>query len=254
MFKLDLSLYILTYSERYKFFNFKTKLPRKHKNSDIDIWSRVDNMVWKNYLSLCNTFSNLSKMVDIIYPLVSRHLHDKLTSNFTVKKIKGKYQHIFSIFLTLVYKMRLFCKFIKWDYSSVYTIWNLVETNKHGWKSTDKRTRVNKPRVEKAYYPTMLFYTLPLQHGVHLNPNHFFFFFFKLTLSQTTNFRLFQTERVCRWQFQIQWKWEKVLQTGRKRCGKKKNCSLWAISPFPTVFSKGLYCRHVKTRACLGKG
>ena len=23
---------------------------------------------------------------------------------------------------------------------------------------------------------------------------------------------------------------------------------------FPTVFSKDLYCRHVKTRACLGKG
>ena len=27
-----------------------------------------------------------------------------------------------------------------------------------------------------------------------------------------------------------------------------------AISPFPAVFSKGLHCRHVKTRACLGKG
>ena len=26
------------------------------------------------------------------------------------------------------------------------------------------------------------------------------------------------------------------------------------LSLFPTVFSKGLYCRHVKTRACLGKG
>ena len=24
--------------------------------------------------------------------------------------------------------------------------------------------------------------------------------------------------------------------------------------PFPTVFSKDLYCRHVKTMACLGKG
>ena len=28
------------------------------------------------------------------------------------------------------------------------------------------------------------------------------------------------------------------------------NCLLQAISPFPTVFSKDLYCRHVKTRAC----
>ena len=36
--------------------------------------------------------------------------------------------------------------------------------------------------------------------------------------------------------------------------GKRRNCSLRAISPFPAVFSKDLYCRHVKTRACLGKG
>ena len=28
---------------------------------------------------------------------------------------------------------------------------------------------------------------------------------------------------------------------------------LRAISPFPTVFSKDFYCRHGKTRACLGK-
>ena len=26
--------------------------------------------------------------------------------------------------------------------------------------------------------------------------------------------------------------------TGRKHCGKRRNCSLQAISPFPTVFSK----------------
>ena len=31
-------------------------------------------------------------------------------------------------------------------------------------------------------------------------------------------------------------------------------CSSRANSPFPTVFSKDLYCRHVKTRGCLGKG
>ena len=41
---------------------------------------------------------------------------------------------------------------------------------------------------------------------------------------------------------------------GRKHCGKRRNCSLRAISPFPTAFSEDLYCRHVKTRACLGKG
>ena len=41
---------------------------------------------------------------------------------------------------------------------------------------------------------------------------------------------------------------------GRKHCGKRRNCSLRAISPFPTVFSKDLYCRNVKLGACLGKG
>ena len=39
-----------------------------------------------------------------------------------------------------------------------------------------------------------------------------------------------------------------------KHCGKRRNCSLRAISPFPTVLSKDLSCRHVNTRACLGKG
>ena len=37
-----------------------------------------------------------------------------------------------------------------------------------------------------------------------------------------------------------------ALQAVRKHCGKRRNCSLRAISPFPTVFSKDLYCRHVK--------
>ena len=75
-----------------------------------------------------------------------------------------------------------------------------------------------------------------------------------LTLSQPTYFRLPQTGRVCRGQFWIWWKWQKVLQTGRKHCGKRKNCSLRGISLFPSVFSKSLDCRHVKTKACLGKG
>ena len=43
-----------------------------------------------------------------------------------------------------------------------------------------------------------------------------------LTLSQTTNFWLFQTERVCRRQFQIWWKWQKVLQRGGKHWEKEK--------------------------------
>ena len=37
------------------------------------------------------------------------------------------------------------------------------------------------------------------------------FFFLYLTHYQTTNSRLFQTERVCRRQFQISRKWQKVI-------------------------------------------
>ena len=75
-----------------------------------------------------------------------------------------------------------------------------------------------------------------------------------LTLSQTTNFRLFQTERVCRRQFKIRQKWRKIIPSGRKHCGKRRNCSLRAISPFPTVFSKGLFPRGVKRCHCVGTG
>ena len=46
----------------------------------------------------------------------------------------------------------------------------------------------------------------------------------------------------------------KFSEKGRKHCGERRNCLLRAISPFPTVFSKDLYCRHIKTRACLENG
>ena len=69
-----------------------------------------------------------------------------------------------------------------------------------------------------------------------------------------TNFRLFQTERGSRRQFQISYKWQKVLKTGRKQFWKgrncslraRRNCSLRAISPFPKVFAKHLYCMFGK--------
>ena len=64
-----------------------------------------------------------------------------------------------------------------------------------------------------------------------------------LTHNQTTNFGLFKTERVCRRQFQI-WRkwWKKIIQSGRKTRGKRRNCSLRAIYPFPTVFFFKKYC------------
>ena len=47
----------------------------------------------------------------------------------------------------------------------------------------------------------------------------------------------------------------KFSKKGTKHCGKRRNGSLRAISPYPTVFSEDLYYRrHIKTRACLGKG
>ena len=71
-----------------------------------------------------------------------------------------------------------------------------------------------------------------------------------LTHYQVTDFRLFQTERVCRRQFPIWRKWITV----RKHCGKRRNCLLRAISPFPTVFLKGLFPRGVKRCHCMGMG
>ena len=69
-----------------------------------------------------------------------------------------------------------------------------------------------------------------------------------LSLSQTKDFRFFQTERVYRRQFQIWWKWIKVLWTGWKHCGKSRKCSSRVVSLFATVFSKHLYCWLVKPR------
>ena len=74
-----------------------------------------------------------------------------------------------------------------------------------------------------------------------------------LTLSDTTKYGLFQSERVPRRQFQIWWKWQKVLQTGRKHCGKRINCSLQAIYPFPSVFER-LVLQTRKNQGLFGKG
>ena len=75
-----------------------------------------------------------------------------------------------------------------------------------------------------------------------------------LTLSQTTNFRLSQTEEFADNDNKSDKNGRNFFKQGRKHSGKRRNFSLQAISPFPKVFSKALYCRHVKTRACLGKG
>ena len=63
--------------------------------------------------------------------------------------------------------------------------------------------------------------------------------FFHLTHYQMTNFRLFPTERVCRQQFQIWWKWQKVIQMGRKHCGEKGEIARYEqFLIFPRCFQK----------------
>ena len=81
-----------------------------------------------------------------------------------------------------------------------------------------------------------------------------FFLYGLLTHYQTRSCRLLQTERVCRRQFHIWRKWKTFILTGRKHCAKRRNCSLRAISPFPTVFSKGLFPRGIKRCYCVVMG
>ena len=59
-----------------------------------------------------------------------------------------------------------------------------------------------------------------------------------LTLSQTTNFGLFQIERVCRRQFQIGWKWQKVLQRVENTVGNGEIAHYEQFLLFPQCFQK----------------
>ena len=58
-------------------------------------------------------------------------------------------------------------------------------------------------------------------HGTQLGLYSVFSLFFFKTLSQTTNFRLVETERVCRRHFSKWQKWQKVLNMGIKHCWKR---------------------------------
>ena len=67
-----------------------------------------------------------------------------------------------------------------------------------------------------------------------------------------SNSRLFQTKRVCRQHFSdlIKIAEIKLSKWVENTTG---NCSKRVISPFPTVFSKDLYWRHVKNQELFGK-
>ena len=74
-----------------------------------------------------------------------------------------------------------------------------------------------------------------------------------LTLSQMTNFRPYQTERVCRRQFQINENGRQLSKWVENTVGKGKIAHYEQFLLFPQCFQV-LCSRHVKTRPCLGKG
>ena len=71
--------------------------------------------------------------------------------------------------------------------------------------------------------------------------------FILLTLSQTTNFNS-KLKDFADDNFKFEENGRKLSKWVENTVGKGE------IFPFPTVFSKDLYCKHVKTKACLGKG
>ena len=106
----------------------------------------------------------------------------------------------------------------------------------------------------KSFLPFSIKMKLSSANSFNLDESKIFLFGKELTHYQMTNFRLFQIERLFRRQFRIWRKWQKVIQTSTKHCGKRRNRSFRAISPFSTVFSKGLFPRGVKRCHCVGMG
>ena len=74
-----------------------------------------------------------------------------------------------------------------------------------------------------------------------------------VTLSQMTNFRPFQIERVCRLQFYILWQWQKVLQIGRKHWEKEKLLITSNFSFSNSVFKRLVLQTHIN-QGLFGKG
>ena len=74
-----------------------------------------------------------------------------------------------------------------------------------------------------------------------------------LSLSQMTNFRLFQTEKFADNNFKFDENGRMFSRQVENTVGKEGIVRYEQILPFPQCFQK-TYCIHVKTRACLGKG
>ena len=69
------------------------------------------------------------------------------------------------------------------------------------------------------------------------------------------NFRLFQIERVIADDnFELDENGRKLSDSIENTVGKEEIARHEQFLLFPTLFSKDLYLRHVKTRVCLGNG
>ena len=69
-----------------------------------------------------------------------------------------------------------------------------------------------------------------------------------------TNFRLFENKESADNNFQFDKNGKKLSIWVENTAGKCEIARYEQFLLFPQLFSKDLYCRHVKTRACLGKG
>ena len=75
-----------------------------------------------------------------------------------------------------------------------------------------------------------------------------------LTHYQTTILDSSKLKEFADDKFRFDEKRQKVIQMGRKHCRKRRKCLLEAISPFSTVFSKGLFLRGVERCHCVEMG
>ena len=75
-----------------------------------------------------------------------------------------------------------------------------------------------------------------------------------LTLSQTTNSRLFQIETVCRRQFQIPWKWQNVPPKKYKTLWEKEKLLVTSNFSFSYSVFERLVLRTRKNQGLFGKG
>ena len=76
----------------------------------------------------------------------------------------------------------------------------------------------------------------------------------ELTHYQTTNFRLFQLKEFADDNFKFDENGRKLSKQVENTVGKGEIARYEQFFPFPTVFSKGLFPRGIKSRHCVGMG